>query len=1082
MSQPQTPEVTDDPTRKGVIAWMVRNPVTANLMMLFIVLGGIRGGMSIKQEIFPSFDLDLVSVVVPYPGASPAEVEQGIVLAVEEAIRGVEGVKKVTSSSNEGVGSVLAEIELSADPDQVTADIKGEVDRIRTFPADAEDPTVNVVSRKSRVISLVIAGPATPATLHSVAEKARMDLLAAGGLTQVEVEGLPPLELSVAVDRDTLKAYGLSLDDVARQISAASLELPGGALETQGGEVLVRVSDRRRDAAALAEIVLRGTRDNARVRLGDIATIADGFEDNDQSTWFNGQPAVLLTAYRVGNEGAIDVADAVKAFEEVLAPTLPAGLTVTTWEDESELLKGRIELLTDDALSGAILVFLTLVLFLDLRLAFWVGVGIPTAFFGAFFLMPILGVSVNMISLFALILMLGIVVDDAIVIGENTFDNIQKGMDPMSAAIAGTQEVSVPVFFAAAATLAAFAPLLFIPGVIGKIFSIIPLVVIAVLILSILDGFFILPAHLGHTSEPHGLWKRALDIIHVPRDHITVWLDRWIQQSYAPMLEKMLIYRYATLAAAAALTLAALGVVVSGLLPFSFLPKVEADTLRVTARMPYGVPVEQTEGVRRSLESALAEAITGLGEPDDVRGVLSFVGQGAAARGPTATSRPVGSHLLSIEVDLVGMEERPFLTSELDAAWREHLPPLPGVQALSFAFSTGPSGGAAIDVQLSHTDTRVLAEASEALTQTMRGYDDLVNIDNTYAAGKPQLDFALREEGRALGLTSLEVGRQLRAAFYGAEAVREQRDRNEIKVMVRSPKEQRVSEHDLDQLMIRTPTGAWVPLRQVADFERGRAATTITRESGRRVVDVKAELAPGVVASRPVQEDLDQRVLPALRERFPGLQTRFAGEAEARNESLTSLGPNYLLALVVIYALLAIPFRSYMQPIIVMSSIPFSLVGVVGGHLLHGFEISFISIMGFIAMSGVVVNDSIVLVDAINEFRNKGMNAWEAVTAAGKRRMRPILINSFTTFFGLMPIMLETSVQARFLVPMAISLAWGVMYGTVVAVCVAPAFYIAVEDASWVLRMIPWLISRRGPRPEPGWRATGALSAPEPPP
>jgi multidrug efflux pump subunit AcrB len=687
-----------------------------------------------------------------------------------------------------------------------------------------------------------------------------------------------------------------------------------------------------------------------------------------------------------------------------------------------------------------------LALFLDLRLAFWASLGIPTSFAGAFLLFPAFGVSINMISLFALIITLGIVVDDAIVVGENIYDKLQAGMAPLRAAIEGAREMVVPVTFSILTTFAAFAPLLAVPGTSGKIFRIIPIVVISVLAISLVESFLVLPNHLSHGAPTTGPAAAVLRAAEGTRVFVAAALERFSARVYTPLLHAALSARYLTVAVSSALFMAAAGMAASGLLPFTFLPKVEADTVRVTARLPYGVPIETTEEVRARVEAGLQAALREVGASDEVKGVLTLVGQGPLQFGPGAGARPVGSHLLSVEVDLVPIDARDFTTVALADAWERNLGPIPGLQALSFSYSTGPSGGKAVDVQLAHNDTEVLAAASLEVEEALRAYDDLNNIDNTFAAGKPQLDFSLRPEARGLGLTAAEVARQVRAAFFGAEALREQRGRSELKVMVRLPDAERSSEHDLGALEIRGPAGGWAPLDAVAAATRGQAATEIRRESGRRVVDVTAELKAGVKSARPVLEKLEANVLPALREKYPGLSARFAGEQESQNESFDALGRNYLFALFIIYALLAIPFKSYTQPFVIMAAIPFGFVGAVGGHVLHGFEMSIISVMGIIALSGVVVNDSIVLMDAINGYRRDGLTVAEAVVLAGQRRLRPILLTSLTTFFGLMPMIFEKSVQARFLIPMALSLGYGVLFGTFIALVIVPSLYLILED------------------------------------
>lgn len=1071
-SQPPSP-------RAGAIAWMASNPVAANLLMVFILAGGLIFGRNLKQEIFPEFELDVVTIGVAYPGASPAEVEQGILLSVEEAVRGVDGVKKVVGMASENGGSVRVELLTSANPDKALADIKNQIDRITTFPEEAEKPTVALLSRRSRVISLVIAGDLERRTLHQLVERARADLLARGGVTQVEVEGLPPLEISIEVPEDALRAYGLTLDEIARAIAASSLELPGGGVDTTSGEVLVRVADRALTAEAFANIPLRGTAAGSQVLLGDIATITDGFEETDQHTTFNGRPAALLTAYRVGAETPSSVASAVRTYAASLRPSLPPAVDVTIWDDDSELLRDRIDLLVRNGRTGLILVFLVLALFLNLRLAFWVGLGIPISFAGAFLLFPGLDISINMISLFALIITLGLVVDDAIVVGENIHEKTERGLAPLEAAITGAREMAVPVTFAILTTMAAFSPLLFVPGISGKIFGIIPMIVIAVLLFSLVEGFFILPAHLSHAATPPPWIQRIVRVVETPRRYTTAALAWFIHDPYQRLLHLTLRWRYAAVGLGVAILIVSLGLRLAGLVPFSFLPQTEGDIVKANARLPYGAPVEQTKQVASQLEAALGRAMDDLSAHGASLGVLVLVGQGPkAAMGPGAGTRVTGGHLVSVEADFVSSERRSFRTSDLGRMWETYTPPLPGVESLNFVTNVGPAAGAAVDVQLSHTDTEVLALASEEVSEVLRGFGDLTNLNNSYAAGKPQLDFQLTDAGRTLGLTSLEIGRQLRGSFFGAEALREQRGRNEVRVMVRLPKEERRSLYDLDRLQVRTPAGGFTPLSDVAAVTRTRAATTIEREDGRRITNVSADLAPGARSPERVLAELQDRHLPELLQRHPGLTARFAGEQEAQNEALDSLFQNFLLALLAIYALLAIPFRSYVQPAIIMSAIPFGFVGALWGHLAMGFELSVISLMGVVALSGVVVNDSLVLIDAANRLRvQENQTIPEAIIGAGMRRFRPILLTSLTTFFGLMPMIFEPSVQARFLIPMAISLGFGVLFATVIILLLVPALYVIVEDikttAAWLF-VDPEAFARRAPLPDPPPRRRGS--------
>ena len=1030
---------------KGAIAWMANNPVAANLMMFFVFAAGLSGLLQVNLEVFPEFELDVVSVSVPYPGASPSEVEQGIVLAIEEEVRGIDGVKRITSNSAEGVGTVSIELLIDSDPDKTLSDVKTAVDRITSFPEDAEEPSVSLVSSAQRVVSLIIAGDHDLGQLHELAEEARRRMLLDPEITQVEIGGVPGLEVAVEVPRENLEAYGLTLDQVAAAVRAASLELPGGGVDTRSGELLVRLSDRALTQSDFEDIVVRGTADGRVVRLGDIATVVDGFEDTDQANYLNGQRAVMVTAYRVGDETPMGVADAVHQLREDMQAEYGDTIDVLVWDDDSVLLRERIDLLVRNARLGLVLVVGLLALFLKPRLAFWVSLGIPISFFGAFMLMPGLSVSINMISLFALIITLGLVVDDAIVVGENAYTKMEEGEDPLVAATEGAREMVVPVTFAVLTTVAAFFPLLLVPGFSGKIFGIIPLVVISVLMFSLIESFFILPAHLAHskkeTEEPTGIW-RTLD---TPRRVSSNGLAWFIENLYQPAVSKAVEYRYITVAMAFTTLLATFGLLQGQVVAFVFFPEIEGNQVTVNARLPYGAPIERTEEVRKVLEASSREALASMEEQDLLVGMYTRVGEIGGQMGPSS-SFETGSHLVAVDLELVSAESRETTARQIRDAWEARTPDIPGLESLVFTATSGPGAGAAVDVLLSHRDTEVLAQASGELTASLREYNQLTNVQNGYSAGKPQLDYTLLPQAQTLGVTGNDVARQLRSFFFGSEALREQRGRNEVKVMVRLPQEQRSSEFDVEQLEIRSPTGGSVPLHYVADFERSAAPTAIKREEGRRVVNVTAELSALADSSAPVLEDLDANVLPHLIDKYPGLMAEYGGQQREQAETFASLGRNFILALGAIFTLLAIPFRSYVQPLVVMSAIPFGIVGAVFGHFLMGFNLSVISMMGIVALSGVVVNDSLVLVDATNNYRREGADAATAIIRAGMRRFRPIMLTSLTTFLGLAPMIAETSTQARFLIPMAISLGFGVLFVTFIVLLVVPALYMIVED------------------------------------
>jgi multidrug efflux pump subunit AcrB len=1024
---------------------MARNPVAANLLMFVILLGGLLATVGLKQEVFPAFDLDIITVSVPYPGASPEEVEQGIVLAVEEAVRSVEGVKRITSVSREGSGSVSIELLVGADSDRVLADVTNVVDRITSFPGEVERPTIAAAGRRQPVISIMLSGEEDIETLQALGEAARDELLTTTDITQIDLTGGRPLEISIEVRRQELEAYGLTLSDVAQQVRQASVDLPGGEIETASGDVLVRVVDRRRRAEGFEDIVIRAGPNGGELRVGDLATVRDGLQDTDQSLFYNGKRAVQLVAFRVGNQTPTEIATAVKAYAAELALRLPEPISVSTWNDDSETLRERIDLLFSNAAMGLLLVLVLLGLFLNHGLAGWVALGIPISFLGAFLAMVPVDLSVNVITLFALIVTLGLVVDDAIVVGENIYTKRSLGMDRIDAAILGAREMAVPVTFSVLTTMVAFSPLLFVPGVSGKIFRLIPLVVIAVLFFSLIESFFILPAHLAHGHDGEGnRWDKVFAPIDRVQLRVSTWLIRFTEDRYIPALRKVVEARYVSVAVATALLIVTTGAVAAGLLPFNFFPSIPGDVVTASARLPYGANLDNTRAVQLELEMGLRSAVQRAGGDDVIRGVVTRLGSGSGGRSTSSQ----GSHLVSVEVGLVPSSEREFDAVDFESWWREALPPLPGVEVVKISGTSaqGPSAGSAIGVELSHPRTEELAAASQLLATRLRTFPSLVNVDNSYTDGKPQLDFRLRDEARAWGLTSTDVARAIRSSFFGAEALREQRGRNEVKVMVRLPEDQRTSENDVERLLVGLPQGGTVPLAYVADVSRGRSPTTINREDGRRTVTVSAELAPGVASSRPALAALSQTVLPELRAQFPELETQFSGQQQEFNENLSTLGPMYLVAMLLMFAMIAIPFRSYIQPLVVMSAVPFGIVGAVLGHLIMGYELSMVSAFGIIALSGIVVNDSLVLVDSVNRYRAEGMELREAVVAGSARRLRPIVLTSLTTFIGLAPMIFEQSSAARFLVPMAISLGFGALFVTVIALLIVPSLYVIAED------------------------------------
>jgi multidrug efflux pump subunit AcrB len=1046
----------DPDKERGPIAWMAKNAVASNVLMLTLIVGGIvtLASGAVRQEVFPEVELDVVSISVIYPGASPAEVEQAVVLAVEEAVRGIDGVKKVTSTAMEGQASTLVELLLGTDKDRALNDVKSTIDRITSFPEDVERPTVSLLSNRQQVISLVLYGDVDEATLRSVAENSRRELLQDSRITYVELSGIRPLEISIEVPQTQLRKHGLTLDEVAARVRAASVELPGGGVKTRGGEVLLRTTERRDSGHEFGDIVLLSQPDGSQVRVRDVATVRDGFREVDKEATYNGKRAVMINVYRVGDETPLTVSAAAKEYVAKLQQTLPEGLSAAPWFDTAEMYEGRLSLLLGNARIGLVLVLLTLGLFLEARLAFWVTLGIPVSFAGSLLFFPAADVSINMISLFAFIVTLGMVVDDAIVIGEATYQLRMEGKGRLQAAIQGTKEVAQPVIFAILTTCVAFAPMLMVPGPMGKFFRVVPIVVITVLLVSLGESLLILPAHLSH---PMPWWLRGvlspyLWIMHwVAKLDMPRRLEHHIQRTYAPILHKALAWRYFTIMAGLALLVLTLGYVV-GRIPFTFLPKVEGDLITAHLEMPVGTPVAETQRIADQIaavaQSIIDEESAKVEAPTISRGLYEEVGaMSMLEAGPEGVLQNEGSHYATVMAYLIDAGSRGLTTQQFVQRWRQEMGEIPGAESLTFAYEVGVEPGKPIDIQLIHDDVATLEAAAQRLAAEIASYSGLSDIDSGVTKGKDQLDFRLTDAALAQGLTEFELARQVRAAFFGAEAVRQQRGRDEIRVYVRLPIEDRRSLYNVEELIVRTPMGGEMPLSQAAIIDRGQAYTVIRRSDGRRNISVTADVTDEDANANDINAQIRQRELPQLLADIPGLAYSLGGEQERQAETMGALGLGFALAMIVMFSMLAIVFRSYTQPILVMSPIPFGMVGAVWGHVLMGFSLSLMSMMGLIALSGVVVNDSLLLIVSMNRFRDEGMSQWEAAMAGGTRRFRPILLTSLTTFFGLASMILETSVQARFLVPMAVSLGFGILVATMITLLIVPCAYLILEDA-----------------------------------
>lgn len=1033
------------------ISWMARNHVAANLLMMVFIVGGLIIGSQVKQEVFPEIELDWISTTVVYPGASPDEVEEGIILQVEEAIGSVDGIDEIKAVAAEGVGTVNAKIRSGENGDQILQDIKNEVDRITTFPVEAEKPIVAKLVNRREVISVVVYGDASERSLREQAELVRDELLAMPEVTQAEVSGVRPYEISIEISESNLRRYNLTLTKVAQLIRQTSLDLPAGSLKTESGEILIRTKEKRYTEAGYGEIPVVVKKDGTEVLLKDIAGINDGFEETDQYGRFDDQPAAMIKVFRVGDQKPTVISDLVYKYVRDKVPTMPKSVKISTWYDTSEIFQSRMNLLIKNAFLGLIMVFLVLSLFLQMRLALWVMLGIPISFLGALLLMPATDVSINMISLFAFIMALGIVVDDAIVVGENVFEHRQQGKSHLRAAIDGAREVAVPVTFSILTSVTAFIPLIFVSGTMGKFIRVIPIVAIVILLISLVESLFVLPAHLSLGS---GKGKEDVpdktNLLYRVRAKFTSFLDWLVNIHYRDFLDLCIRYRYVTFAVTLGLLLLAVGTVKGGIVKFRFMPLVEGDRITVNIEMPRGTLVEDTAKVQELLISKAKETVAHFDKIDPsarsvMRHLYSVAGGTIASGGPRGGSTSAAPHLSSIVMLLTPSETREVTSTDISRRWRELAGEIPGVDLLSFA-SNLVHMGANIDVSFAHDDYVILEKAADKLKQVLAEYPGVEDIADSYPTGKKELKLTLTPQARTLGITQEELARQVRGAFYGAEALRLQRGRNEVKVMVRYPGLDRRSLESLENMRIRTPTGGEIPLRLAANIAEGRGYSVVNRTDRKRVINVSASVDNKLANAEEILADLTSGILTDLTTDYPGLTYDLEGEAKERHDSMQSMAKGFVLALFVMYALLAIPFKSYSQPLLIMTAIPFGIVGAILGHLLTGYDLSILSLFGIVALSGVVINDSLLLIDRINQSRKDGEEMHESILKAGQRRFRPILLTSLTTFFGLAPMIMETSTQAQFLIPMAISLAFGILFATAITLVLIPTTYYVLED------------------------------------
>lgn len=1042
---------------KSIISWFVDNSVAANLLMFILVVGGIGALLTTHQEEFPNIDPDVVQIRVPYLGASPEEVERSVCVRIEEAMQSVQGIDRLRATANEGMCVVTIEVLEGFDSAQVANDVKSQVDSINTFPTETERPIVSKFLFRGGVMQLMLTGDADERTLKELGQDLRDRIVALDGVSQVEMAFTRPYEISVEVPEQMLRRHGLTLEQVGEAIRRTSVDMPGGSIRAAGGEILLRTEGQAYTATELEDVVVLTRADGTRLLLRDIATLVDGFEEGDLRARLDGTPAVMVKVFRVGDEDIITMAGTVKAFLAEYEPTLPEGIRLVIWQDESEELRARLDTLVDSARNGLILVVIVLALFLRFRIAMWVAAGIPIAILGGIMLFPAFGISISTLTVMAFILVLGIVVDDAIVVGERIYAHELNAESKRHAAIDGTWEVSIPVIFGVLTTMATFLPLILGGGRLGDFFSVIGYVVILCLFMSIIESQLILPAHLAHRKTTGYLFEKTRFVQGWIRFQgaLANGLSDFAMYRYRPLMNRAMEFRYVTAALALAALILVLGLIGSGRINFQFFPSVEGDRIYATLTMPEGVPVETTSAAIGQLERAVGQLAAELdasrpaGAPSLVQHVFTSLGTTIdRGGGPPRPASAGQSHFGEVAIGMPPWDVRGEVSVKAIAdRWRALTGPIPDAVALSFssaAFTTGE----AINFELTGRNVDDLRRMATELRAELGRYNGVYDISDSFRAGKQEVKLTLTPAARTLGLTMNDLASQVRQAFYGLEVQRVQRGVDDVRIMVRYPEAERRSLGNLETMRIRTADGTEVPFASVASVELGRGFSAINRQDGKRIVSVTGEVDRATTTPEQIISAVTLKALPALLAKYPGVEVGLGGEQEERASSMTSLALGMILALLIIYALLAIPLKSYLQPFVIMSVIPFGAIGAITGHYVMGEPLVFFSMLGMVALSGVVVNASLVLVDYINRQRRTGVELWEAVSMAGVTRFRPILLTSVTTFIGLAPLLANSNWATAFVIPMAISLAFGVMFATVITLFLVPALYLILEDVN----------------------------------
>jgi hydrophobic/amphiphilic exporter-1 (mainly G- bacteria), HAE1 family len=1034
--------------------WSVEHRVTVNLIMIFIIVAGVMIVRDMRREMFPQFALDFIDIGVSYPGATPQEVEEGICIKIEEQLKGIEGVKNIHSTALEGYGDVFLELEKGVNVREKLDDVKSEIDLIDSFPEEAEDPVIIEIKQNDPAITIAVYGDVDDRTLKEAANKIKNDLVNTEAISLAKLIGTKDYEISIEISEQSLRRFNLSFDQVVRAVKTSSIDLPGGKVKTEGQEIVVRAKGKLYTGEEFEKIPVVTMKDGTQIYLSDVATVIDGFKDTDLGTRFNGKPAALVQINRTSSQDTITISKAVKKYVEENRDKQPAGVELAEWQDLAEMVQDRIDLLMKNGIQGIILVFIVLALFLNLGLAFWVSVGIPISFMGAFVVLEYLGASINMLSLFGFIMTLGILVDDAIIVGENVYAHYSKGKSPKQSVIDSLGQVGTPVVMAVLTTIVAFTPLMHISGVMGKFMAVMPQTVIVILAFSLIEALIILPAHLEHALHRADLVKKLFKWHENVRGRVESGLENFINNTYTSILKYSIKNRYFTSAIGAGILIICLGAVAGGHIPFVFFPKGDSNWVTSKIIYPQGTPYEVTEKSIKYIEDSarkLNELFKEKVKTDDPLVVYTSSLVGIIPRVDWSPG-VYGAHCGQISIELLPSGDRPDLpVTDIIAQWRELVGELPGTEELTFSIFSGGPGGNAIEIQLIGDDYGQLTAAAEDLKKEIGTFPGTFDITDNFRPGKMEKRITIKDGAESLGVTMADIATQIRQAYYGDEVLQIQRGEDDLKVVVRYSEDERRKISSIEEMRIRTADGREIPLGEVANISDEQGYSLITRVNRKRIITVVSDIDEDIGNASKTVAVLDKTFLKELVLKYPSVDYDLEGQAKRTKESVDSLKIGYLFALMGMFLLLASQFRSYMQPAIIMVAIPFGLVGAIIGHFIMGFPITIISFFGIVALSGIVVNDSLILIDFINSKIREGTHVFDAVLESGRDRFRPVLLTTITTVAGLFPLLLETSFQAQFLIPMAISICFGLMVATVLTLVYVPSLYMIVKDITGIV-------------------------------